>query len=194
MNCRAVCKARSSKAHFKPSSSPFALSSCHFLHCYRLLSFYSFSISLTSTPLCLSPHHNPISEWLLTSSETQTEGGQRRKGALILLFHPLTSSSRSDGGEDKYCEAEKDILSEGDVTELMRGQAQMTHTAHTESWMQGQMQGCVLGGRISESHQKCFGMEDELFLQLPAGQTIQTQLATDGKVNNTVSCVYFFCW
>ncbi|KAI9523845.1 hypothetical protein NQZ68_024367 [Dissostichus eleginoides] len=37
----------------------------------------------------------------------------------------------------------------------------------------------VLGG---ESFQKSFGMEDEPFLQLPAGQTIQTQPATDGKV------------
>lgn len=65
----------------------------------------------------------------------------------------------------------------------------MTHTLgpapHTQC-----SESSVLGG---ESFQKCFGMEDEPFLQLPAGQTILTQPATDGKVNNDVSYVYFLC-
>lgn len=41
---------------------------------------------------------------------------------------------------------------------------------------------------------RCFGMEDEPFLRLPAREMILTQLAADGKVNNDVSRVYFFWW
>lgn len=141
---------------------------------HRLVLFFFFHLpshshsSSFSHSLCLSLYHNPISEWLLTSSRRKTEQSPKRRGHRFSCYIHVPAAAPLEEKINTHIVTQKDIWYEADVTELTRGHSQMTHT-HTylcfnciyRALDPGSHRVLCIWWRIFESHQKCFRMEDE---------------------------------